>query len=69
MCRMKASTVVAFVKVSVASSPRSAAQVSSYQVACPSLSQMSLQVAGKTLSPYHWWASSWVMLGAHTPRG
>src|SRR3990172_3238283 len=37
----------------------SSSQRNSPNVANPSLSQMCCQVAGVTLSPNHWWASSW----------
>ena len=33
-------------------------------MAKPSFSQMSFQVAGETLSPYHWWASSWATISS-----
>ena len=35
------------------------------QVAWPSLSHRSLHRAGTTLSPYHWCASSWTMIGSY----
>lgn len=39
----------------------SSAYSASYQLACPSLSHRSDQARGETLSPNHWWASSWTM--------
>lgn len=52
----------AFMRASRVRPAFSSAYSASYQVACPSLSHRSDQVRGLTLSPNHWWASSWTMI-------